>query len=77
MVLFLPNPTLSVIILKFYIICIQYVARLIYICEKSNVMHDPQVISEDSLRKQVLLALVLILLGVGGLMCLMSLYLGS
>lgn len=40
-------------------------------------MHDPQVISEDSLRKQVLLALVLILLGVGGLMCLMSLYLGS
>lgn len=37
-------------------------------------MHDPHVISEESLRKQVLLALILILLGVGGLMFLMSLY---
>jgi hypothetical protein len=39
-------------------------------------MHEPQYIIEESLRKQILLALVLVLLGVAGLLCLMSLYLG-
>ena len=39
-------------------------------------MHEPRAISEDSIRKQVLLALVLVLLGVTGLLCLMSMYLG-
>lgn len=39
-------------------------------------MQEPQFIVEESLRKQIMLALVLVLLGVAGLMCLMSLYLG-
>lgn len=39
-------------------------------------MHEPHIISEESLRRQIMLALILVLLGVGGLLCLMSLYLG-
>lgn len=38
-------------------------------------MNEPQLIVEESLRRQILLALVLVLLGVAGLLCLMSLYL--
>lgn len=38
-------------------------------------MNNPHAITEESLRRQILLALVLVVMGLGGLMCLMNMYL--